>query len=72
MRTDTTAKRAAEFKARMAAKGLVQVNVWVPRGCEAAIKEAAEVMRAVDGARGLRVVNTTTGRIVSRKHLTTV
>lgn len=67
MNFGTGAKRAAELKARKAAQGLIQVNVWVPVGAGIAIREAAEIMRANASARGLRVVNTDTGRIISRK-----
>lgn len=64
---DTGASRAAAFKSRQREKGLIQVNVWVPAGAAPAIKEAAEVMCAHSGARGLRVVDVNTGRIVARK-----
>lgn len=64
----TSTQRAARFKAKMIEQGFVQVNVWVPAGVAPDLQRAAELMReAPSGERTVRLVNTTTGRVVSLK-----
>jgi hypothetical protein len=61
------AERARKFKAAKMAAGLVQCNVWVPRGCEAEIKRAAEMMGANPSLRVGRLVDQNTGRMKGLK-----
>jgi hypothetical protein len=60
----TTAERSQKFKAGQRAKGLVQVNVWLPAAAAAEFRQAAEAIAANPGELRIgRLVNVRTGRV---------
>jgi hypothetical protein len=59
----SSADRQRAFKARRAATGLVQCNVWVPAACAAELKLAAELMVADPDLRVARLMDVKTGRL---------
>lgn len=65
----TNAERQRAFKARQAAAGLVQCNVWVPASAVADVNRAAELMCARPQLTIGRLVDTQTGRLVGLKSL---
>ena len=63
----TSAERQRRFKATMAAKGFVQINVWVPQIAVPDMQRAAELMRNDPTLTVARLMNTKTGRLVGMK-----
>jgi len=59
----TNAERQARYKARLAAAGLVQLNIWVPPAAVDSFQRAGELTRADPRLAVARLVNRETGKL---------
>jgi hypothetical protein len=59
----TATERARAFKAAQRERGLVQVNVWLPRRAAAEFKRAAELVATDPDLRIGRMGSESTGRV---------
>lgn len=63
----TSAERARAHKARLAERGFVQCNIWVPAHVVADFNRAAELCRTDPTLTLARLVNRETGRLLGLK-----
>lgn len=66
-RKERDAERARRRRVKMTEAGLVQCNVWVPRGAEDEIRRAAELICANPDLRVSRLTDAKTGRMKGLK-----